>query len=99
MNLKLVWEVVGLNRNKLATIRTTVWEDNQFCTILVNFEPPRMTPSSNHYALKYHWFCTQLKPNGIVIKGLLTTDQLGDMLTRCLRCAPFKQCRFKVMGG
>ena len=96
--VKAVWNAVGLDDNTASTIRTTVWEYNQGCAILANLEPPRMTPRSKHYALKYHWFRTQLKPKSISIKPITTTEQLADIFTKGLRCILFEQCRFKSMG-
>ena len=49
-----VWNAVRLDINELITIKATLWEDNQGCTILANMEPPRMTPRSKHYAIEYH---------------------------------------------
>ena len=51
--IKVVTTAVGLN-DSATIIKTTVWEDNQGCVILANLEPPRMTPRSKHYAIKYH---------------------------------------------
>ena len=80
--LKLAWEKVGLDQNKFDIIHTTVWWDNQGCTILADLEHTHMTPCSKHYALKYHWFCVKLKPNNILIKPIATTDQIGDILLK-----------------
>ena len=93
-----VWNAVGLDINKLVTIKSTVWEDNQGCSILANMEPPRMTPRSKHYAIKYHWFRTQLKPNGIVIQSISSVSQLADIFTKGLRATLFKANRLMSMG-
>ena len=76
---------MGLTKEKHITLNTTVWEDNQGCLILDNLEPPRMTPRSKYYVIKYHWFRTQLKPNGIVLKSIASSSQLVDMFTNGLR--------------
>ena len=73
--LKAVWIAEGLDNNTLSTIRTTVWEDIEGCIILANLESLRMTQRSKHYALKYHWFRTQLKSNDILIKPISTNNQ------------------------
>ena len=95
---KAVWKVVDLNDNTLSNIRTTVWEDNQSCTPLANLEHPCITPRSKHFALKYHWFRTQLKSNNILIKSISMTEQLANIFTKDLRCILFEQCRFKSIG-
>ena len=57
-----------------------------------------MTPRSKHYAIKYHWFRTQLEPNNIVIKSIDSVEQLADMFTKGLRRVLFEACRLKSMG-
>ena len=93
-----VWDYVGLKQDTLISINTIVWEDNQGCKILATLEPPRMTPRSKHYAIKYHWFRTQLEPNYIVIKSIDSVEQLADMFTKGLRRVLFEACRLKSMG-
>ena len=93
-----VWQAVGLTKEKNITLNTTVWEDNQGCLILANLEPPRMTPRSKHYAIKYHSFRTQLKPNGIVLKEIASSSQLADMFTKGFRRILFEANRSKSMG-
>ena len=95
--VKVVTTAVGLNDSD-TTIKTTVWEDNQGCVILANLEPPRMTPRSKHYAIKYHWFRTQLKSNNISIAPIDSADQNADFLTKGLRHTLFAANRFRVMG-
>jgi len=80
--LKTVWTTVGMEDRDITTIKTTVFEDNQGFLTLSNLEPPRMTPCSKHYALKYHWFRTQLKPNNIIIHAIDTSSQLADIFTK-----------------
>ena len=93
-----IWDDVGLKQDKLISINTTVWEDNQGCKMLATLEPPRMTPRSKHYAIKYHWFRTQLEPNYIVIKSIDSVEQLADMFTKGLRRVLFEAFRLKAMG-
>ena len=95
--VKVVTTVVGLNDSD-TTIKTTVWEDNQGCVILANLEPPRMTPRSKHYAIKYHWFRTQLKSNNISIAPIDSANQNTNFLTKGLRHILFSTNRFRVMG-
>jgi hypothetical protein len=56
-----VGEIVGFGKEQMATIRTTVHEDNVGALTLANMEPGRSTPRSKHYAIKTHWFRSKLK--------------------------------------
>ena len=57
-----------------------------------------MTPWSKYYAIKYLWFRTQLKPNGIVLKAIASSSQLADLFTKGLRRVIFEADRSKSMG-
>jgi len=66
----LIMEVcarLGLTPEQLSTIQSTVFEDNVGALTLANLEPPRITPKSKHFGIKYHWFREQLKPAAIEI--------------------------------
>ena len=82
----------------------TVWEDNQAALQLSTKNPPRMTPRSKHIGIKYHWFRAHLSSptstdsNGIFMKPIATTDQLGDAFTKPLDPGPFEVARKKIMG-
>ena len=82
----------------------TIWEDNQAALQLATKDPPRMTPRSKHIGIKYHWFRSHLSspnssdPNGIFMKAIATTDQLGDTFTKPLDTGPFETARKKIMG-
>jgi hypothetical protein len=50
-------------------------------------EPGRITPRSKHYAVKMHWFCSKLDPNGchpVTIKKIDTQFQRADIFTKGL---------------
>ena len=57
-----------------------------------------MTPRSKYYTIKYHWFRTQLKPNGIVIQSISSASQLADMFTKGLRATLLKANILMSMG-
>ena len=81
-----IWKVVGLTEEKHIILNTTIWEGNQGCLMLTNLNTPRMDPRSKHYVIKYHWFRTQLKFNGIVLKKvIISSSQLVDMFNKNLR--------------
>jgi len=56
---------IGLDSTKITTFKTTVWEDNVGALTFAQMEPGPMTPRSKHYAIKYHWFRSHLKPNSV----------------------------------
>jgi hypothetical protein len=51
---------------------------------LAKMDPGRMTPRSKHYAIKYHCFRSQLKPNKIEIENIASANQRADILTKGL---------------
>jgi hypothetical protein len=73
---------VGLTEDQLTLFRTTVWEDNNGALTLANMEPGRMTPRSKHYAIKYHWFRSHLKPEKVEVRKIDTKEQKADILTK-----------------
>jgi len=98
-NLTLeICEHIGLTPNQLATIKSTVWEDNIGALTLANLEPPRITPRSKHFAIKYHWFRESLKPGEIEIVKVDTDNQLADILTKGLTSHKFEFLRKKLSG-
>ena len=65
---------------------------------LANMEPGRMTPRSKFYAIKYHWFCSHLKPNKISVEKISKdADILINKRTKGLTQATFENIR-KLLG-
>ena len=93
-----ICEAVQLDEVEIANIWSTVYEDNAACEILANMEPPRTTPRSKHFAIKYHWFREELKPNNIKIVPIASEEQLADIFTKGLKAAKFEELRMKLMG-
>ena len=91
-----VGEAVGLSPNETPSIK--VHEDNAGALILANTLPPQCTPRSKHYASKTHWFRSECFSRGITIIKISTTEQLGDICTKCLPRATFEYLRKKLMG-
>jgi hypothetical protein len=89
---------IGLSDDRLTTIKTTVWEDNAGALTLARMEPGCMTPRSKHYAIKYHWFRSLLKPNKIVIEKIDTSKQRADILTKGLVHPKFIEIRKLLCG-
>ena len=96
--VKAVARGVGLASDMVTTFKTTVWEDNAGALALANMEPGQITPRSKHYAIKYHWFRSHLKPNEIEIKKIGTDAQKADILTKGLRSIKFKAIRKLLCG-
>ena len=90
-----ICEQIGIANDKLATIKSTIWEDNVGALTLANLEPPRVTPKSKHFAVKYHWFRCQLKPGEIEIVQVL---QLADIFTKGLPPIKFRNVRKLLQG-
>ena len=93
-----VAKAIGLSDDRTTTFKTTVWEDNAGALTLANMEPGRITPRSKHYAIKYHWFRSHLKPNQVEVKKIDTHDQKADILTKGLTTATFLSIRKLLCG-
>jgi hypothetical protein len=89
---------VGLGDKVETTFKTTVWEDNSGALTLANLEPGRMTPRSKHYAVKYHWFRSHLKPNSVEVLKIDTSLQKADIFTKGLRTEKFESIRKLLCG-
>ena len=57
-----------------------------------------MTPQSEHYAVKYHWFREQLEPRGIILTKIASKEQLGDIFIKGLGRVLFEYLRKKLMS-
>jgi len=82
----------------LTTFQTSVWEDNSGALALAQMEPGRYTPRSKHYAVKYHWFRSHLKPNQVEVQKIETDFQRADIMTKGLTAAKFKDIRKLLCG-
>jgi Reverse transcriptase (RNA-dependent DNA polymerase) len=89
---------LGITKEQATTFKTSVWEDNQGAHNLANMEPGRTTPRSKHYAIKYHWFRSHLKPNQVEVKKIDTNAQKADILTKGLRTDKFRDIRKLLCG-
>ena len=61
-----------------------MFEDNAGALALEKLELPWMTPRSKHYAVKYHWFWSCLKPENIQVLKIELKQQLADIFTQGL---------------
>jgi hypothetical protein len=90
---------VGLDKERLTSFKTTIWEDNMGAITLAKLKPGRCTPRSKHYTVKMHWFRSYLKPNHIEIMKIDTKEQWADTLTKGLRSESFEQIRKLLLCG
>ena len=93
-----IGRAVGLLSSEQAKMHVCIHEDNTRALILAQTLPPQFTPSSKHYAVKTHWFREKCIEMSIVIQKISTTEQLGDIFTKCLPVATFEYLRKKLMG-
>ena len=93
-----VCRYIGLTPDELASIKSTVWEDNTGALTLANLEPPRLTPRSKHFAIKYHWFRDHLEPDKIEIVQVETNNQLADIFTKGLTVQKFESLCKALLG-
>jgi hypothetical protein len=96
--VQAVAQAIGLSDDRATKFKTTVWEDNAGALTLANMEPGRITPRSKHYAIKYHWFRSHLKPNQVEVLKIDTHDQKADILTKGLTTATFQSIRKLLCG-
>ena len=93
-----IGEAVGLGQSMGPRMHVRIHEDNAGALILAETVPPQFTPRSKHYAVKTHWFREQLIRRSISVVKIVTTEQLGDIFTKCLPIAQFEYLRKKLMG-
>ena len=91
---------IGLCPHIISSINNTIWEDNAACEKLANLEPPRMTPRSKHFAVKYLWFREFLHDdsNNMNLKKIESKNQIADIMTKGLTKEPFVHLRKLLMG-
>ena len=65
---------------------STIYEDNN--RVIVVATSPMMTPTSNHIAVKYHWFRQHVEEE-IVIRKIESENQKADIFTKGLQSEIF----------
>ena len=98
--LKEISSGIGLGKDFVSTINSVIWEDNAACARLANLAPPRITPRSKHFGVKYHWFRRHIhkKKNNIVLNKIDSKNQVADIMTKGLTKDPFTYLRKLLMG-
>jgi hypothetical protein len=96
--VKGVAKVVGMSTDETTKMHVKIHEDNAGALKLAKMEYPRMTPRTKWYAVKYHWFRSQLEPNGIELVKIDTAVQKGDIMTKGFLTKRFETLR-KLLSG
>ena len=86
--------VIDSEKLKFVSI-STVYEDNNGAIVLAT--SPRMTPSSKHIAVKYHWF-RQHVGKEFVIRKIESENQKADVFTKVLQGQIFVRIRKLLCG-
>ena len=89
---------LGLTIADTSKLHVRVHDDNGGALTLGKLEPCCMTLRSKHYAIKYHWFRTQIGPRRVQLTKICTAEQLGDIFTKGLGRVAFQRLRAKLMG-
>ena len=74
---------------------STVYEDNNGAIVVAT--SPRMNPTSNHIAVKYHWF-RQHVGKEFVIQKIDSENQKADIFTKVLQGQIFVRIRKFLCG-
>ena len=77
-------------------IKCTTWEDNHSCIKVA--ESPKFTPRTKHIALKYHHFRQFVHNKMVVIKRIVTREQMADIFTKPIDEKQFAYLRKKLIG-
>ena len=77
--IKEVIDNLGIDCENLKIVSSyTVYEDNNGAIVVAT--SPRMTPSSKHIAVKYHWFRQHIGKE-FVIRKIESENQKADIFT------------------
>ena len=92
-------QILNIRRDSSTEI-VKVHEDNEGCMKLANSPETRITPQSKHFAIKLHWFRSQLndKTNKMNLVRVSTENQKADIFTKGLLITEFRRKRKLIMG-
>ena len=96
--MKEICTVLEVHLHDIANMQIKIHKDNAGALTLGRLEPHCMTPRSKHYAVKYHWFCTQISSRNVELVKIGTNDQIGDFFTKGLDGTKFRWLQKKHMG-
>ena len=86
--------VIDSEKMKFVSI-STIYEDNSGAIVVAT--SPRMTPTSKHIAVKYHWF-RQHVGKEFVIRMIESENQKVDIFTKDLQGKIFVSIRKLLCG-
>ena len=90
----LIKEVIvhlGIDCKNLKFVSSsTIYEDNNGAIVVAT--SPRMTPSSKHIAVKYHWFRQHVGKEFVIWK-IESENQKAYIFTKGLQCQIFARIR------
>ena len=81
---------------QIPIVNSTVFEDNKGCITLAS--APKMTPSSKHIGIKYHFFHEHVTNGTVQIKHIESENQLADIFTKGLGCVKFETLHKRLLG-
>ena len=94
--IKEVIEKLGIDSEKLNFVSSsTIYEDNNGAIVVAT--SPRMTPTSKHIDVKYHWF-RQHVGKEFVIRKIDSENQKADIFTKGLQGQIFIRIRKLLCG-
>ena len=94
--IKGVIDNLGIDRENLKFVSSsTIYEDNNEAIVVAT--SPSMTPTSNHIAIKYHWF-RQHVGKEFVIHKIESENQKADVVTKGLQGQIFVRIRKFLCG-
>ena len=73
-----------------------VYEVNESCLKFATL--PKMSHTTKHIAIPYHFFRTKVQNLEIKVEGVDTTNQLADQFTKGLSQDMFERARNQLMG-
>ena len=95
----LIKEVIynlGIDSEKLKFVPSfNIYEENNGSIVLA--KSPRMTPTSKHIAVKYHWF-RQYVGEAFAIRKMESENQKADIFTKGLQGQIFVRIRKLLCG-
>ena len=89
--IKEVIDNLGIDSEKLKFVSSsTIYEDNNGAIVVAT--SPRMTPTSKHIAVKYHWFRQHVGKEFLIWK-IDSQNQKADIFTKGLQGQIFVRIR------
>ena len=95
--VEFIAKTIGYTKEVLSNLLVTVHEDNAACLKLATLPPGQFTPRTKFYAVKVHWFRSQLNAQRRVVK-IDTKLQRADILTKALSTDAYEDIRLQLCG-